>query len=44
MDAKRQQKVLKAMINANPTITVGEAARRLNNIKAIFAGVKHGSR
>lgn len=44
MTAQKQQKVLKAMIKAHPLITVGEAAKRLNNIKKIYKEYKDGHR
>jgi len=36
MNAKRQHRVMQAILANNPRITVGEMARRLNYIKDIF--------
>jgi len=40
MNAKRQHRVVKAILKNNPQITVGEMARRLNYVKEIFEGMR----
>ncbi|MGE4510058.1 MAG: hypothetical protein AB7D43_03045 [Sulfurimonadaceae bacterium] len=41
MTAKRQHRVMQAILANNPRITVGEMARRLNYVKEIFEGIKN---